>query len=104
MLIFYVFATLENIFIATKSTGLRGFIIVASIKGSDLYLATFPGVAGSINLCVATILRVTQYVDLAHCRTQLVCQGLIFGNGRAVQIAWEEKRPLYTTASARWKK
>ena len=50
-------------------------------------------------MCVATILRVTQYVDLAA-RTQLVCQGLIFGNGPRPQIASEEKSRCTRSNSA----
>ena len=66
----------ERLFITSKAR-----FTVASINGGLIYFAKFPGVSESLNLCVATILRVTQYVDLAA-RTQLVCQGLIFGNGR----------------------
>ena len=67
----------ERLFITTKAR-----FTVASINGGLIYtLQNSRGCQESINLCVATILRVTQYVDLAA-RTQLVCQGLIFGNGR----------------------
>ena len=48
---------------------LKGYLLqirpgftVASINGGLIYFAKFRGVSESINLCVATILRVTQYV------------------------------------------